>query len=99
VNISGDKQSVMNFLKDMKSVKPVVNLVFVDYSESRSNPKKPTVTALLRFESYALKLSSDNIKLNSPKQFKDTDKALKQLMNIEKFQWDQTIADKIQLLN
>lgn len=99
VNVKGNKESVLSFLKEMEGIKPIVNLVFIEYNESRVTPETPVVTALLRFESYALKLNTESIKLNTPKQFKNSDPLLIRRMSEEKFNWDKSIADKIQLIN
>lgn len=94
VNVRGNKSSFLDFLKEMEGVKPVVNLVFIEYSENRSNPAQPTVSALLRFESYSLKLKSENPQ--QPKQLSKESPELISQMPVESFDVKKGIVEKLE---
>jgi Tfp pilus assembly protein PilO len=98
VNIKGERTSFMNFVSEIKNVKPVINLVFVEYTESAIAQGNPTVTALLRFESYALKLNTDNVQLNSsPKAVSVKDELLVRSLTEEKFRLDPALEEQIKI--
>jgi Tfp pilus assembly protein PilO len=99
VSISGDKTQFLEFIKEMQTVSPVVNLVFVEYSESNLSSTSNDIVALLRFESYALKLDNTTVVIVEPKKYTDTDKDLYRSMSVEKFEWDEEIGDKIQAMS
>lgn len=87
VNVKGDKKSFQSFLAAMKDVKPIVNLVYVELTEV-GTATAPSVNALLRFESYALKLDTTKLTANKPRIFKKDDESLYQNIPVEKFDWD-----------
>jgi hypothetical protein len=63
VIIEGDRQSFLNFLESMQENKPIINLVFIEYKLgteiSESSNQTNNIRAVLRFESYSLRLDSD----------------------------------------
>lgn len=96
VNVRGDKSAFLDFLADAKNLRPLINLVFVEYSESTVGGNS-SVSALLRFESYALKLDEESVGLAPIKKYADDDTALLSELKVETFEWDKSIADKIHL--
>lgn len=99
VNIMGDRDAFLNFLSEMQGVKPIVNLVYAEYSESETTTASPTVIALLRFESYALKLNTENVSVNAQsKPITVDDPRLTSTMREEKFEIDVELTEKLQNL-
>jgi Tfp pilus assembly protein PilO len=95
VSIKGDRGSFLKFLADMQDIKPIVNLVFVEYTEAESIDNQSSIIALLRFESYALKLDTDNVKLAVPRLLKNDDAALTRDIREEKFEVDPVISQTL----
>lgn len=97
VNVKGKKESFLNFLKDMDKVKPLINLVFIDYTESEADVESDVaVSAVLRFESYAVNLEEEDINDIVLKKYTSTDSALLNDIRVESFNWDQSIGENLE---
>jgi hypothetical protein len=94
VTVKGDKRAFLDFLNETKSLRPLINLVFIEYSETTSNTN-PTVTALLRFESYALKLDEAKLGVEQIKKYAKDDASLQSPLIVENFNWDRSVSDKV----
>jgi len=97
VNVKGDKNSFMQFLQEMKDVKPLINVVYIEYNETNAADGKSTINAIVKFEAYALKLNTDSVKINSAKQVTKDDSSLTRNIPIEKFLWDKSIGALLKL--
>ncbi len=97
ITVNGDKQSFLDFLEEMKNVKPLTNLVYVEYSEEDTDEERATtddsVEALVRFESYALNLDITNLELRAPRQYTKDDSSLFTSIPEEKFEWSRDMGD------
>lgn len=99
VNLKGNKQSFLSFLNELKKVKPLINLVFIDYNEG-SSADTANVNATLRLESYALKESITDLKPASPKQYKNDDSSLYDSeFREERFIWDKSLVNTLNSSN
>lgn len=99
VNVRGDKKSFLEFLNDAKNLKPLINLVFVEYNESpgSKNDDSVNISALLRFESYALKFEDFENTVPPVTELSSKDPSLQSELKVETFDWDQTVKEKIEL--
>jgi hypothetical protein len=90
VNVRGDREKFFEFLKQLKDVKPIINVVYIDYKETPDsvNANQREVNVLMKLESYAMKVSDTNVDLSFTKQYKKDDPKLESPMQIEKFEWD-----------
>ena len=87
----------MQFLQEMKDVKPLINVVYIEYNETNAADGKSTINAIVKFEAYALKLNTDSVKINSAKQVTKDDSSLTRNIPIEKFLWDKSIGALLKL--
>ena len=97
-NLKGDKEKFFQFLNDIKKIKPLINIVYVDYSESQTqNTTNATtqVNAIVKFESYAIDLNTNNIDVKPPAQLKKGDSRLFSKMSVERFNWDRERIEEI----
>lgn len=96
VSIKGKKTDFLKFIDSMKDQEPVINLAYVEYSETDEVDGVETITATTRFESYTLKLDpADNIK--QPTELKIDDSRLLSPIPIETFIWNRQIEQQVQL--
>ena len=96
VNVKGKKDSFLNFLKDMDKVKPLINLVYIEYVESEpENPQDIAVNAVLRFESYAVDLKTEDVENAQIRKLTKDDSSLTKDIRVETFDWDRMIEEKI----
>lgn len=96
VTVKGKRDNFLKFVEALKSVKPIINLVYVEYQETPSNDGQATVSAALRFESYALKLNPDN-RVVTPTKYTVDDAILTTLLPVETFNISSEIQKAITL--
>jgi Tfp pilus assembly protein PilO len=97
-NLKGDKEKFFQFLKDIKKIKPLVNVVYVDYSETQASTttnQNIQVNAIVKFESYAVDLNTNNVEVKPTTQYKKDDSRLFSKMSVERFNWDRERIEEI----
>lgn len=96
VTVKGKRDNFLKFLEALKSVKPIINLVYVEYQETPTNDGQSNISAALRFESYALKLNPDT-KTVTPVKYTVDDAVLTTVIPIETFNISAEIQKAINL--
>jgi cell division protein FtsL len=83
MTVKGNRDSLLSFLESLGGIKPLVNLVYIDYQEIPDQSGNPVAAASLRFESYSLKLTPT--KTIAPRKFTINDISLTTAMSVETF--------------
>jgi len=96
VNVKGKRDNLLRFLDSLKSIKPLVNLVYIEYQETPQSDGQSDISASLRFESYSLKLNSSTSQV-APKKFTVEDSILTTVIPVETFVINQQIQDRINI--
>jgi Tfp pilus assembly protein PilO len=84
ITVKGSKDNFFKFLEALKTVRPIINLISIEYQETPSTDTSSVITANLRFESYALKLN-DSKKITTPRKYTIEDSILTSVISVENF--------------
>lgn len=95
VEVKGKKENLLRFLESVKTIRPVINLVSIEYKEITQLEGQPDVIASLKFESYSLNLNLDKSRYTL-KSYTVDDPSLSSIIPVETFDINQEIKDKIE---